>query len=308
MPNFVGSQIDVPYSDEQAWNGQWGIRIKRNSAKILGTELVAPNSVVGFNGAGISLKPSMSMPTFDIANQNTMAADGSATGTVVDTVTATLMFVYWAGAGAFAGNLAVSQVAPTLSGATGGIYMLGTSGAAAQIRFIGWIYLDSGGNLVDTEASRLVANYYNRRPSRMFLCPNYADDNAATTYARASATWTTIAATAAASRLEYIGNGEDAVHFGLNVTLGAAGPINASLFGLADTNVTNPEVQASFPITEPAKSSIYIAHVPLVVTVGYRTENALVQSGNAVTILADDARNGATADPAATYLSGVVYT
>jgi hypothetical protein len=266
-------------------------------------ELVGPNSVVGIQVGELS--PKMTLPTFDVDNQNTMAADGSATGTVVSSLTGTLLYVYWANAGAFAGNLAVSQVAPTLSGDTGGIYLLGTGPVTSLIRFLGWIVLDAAGDLVDLPTGRLVANYYNRRPANVLLQPGYVDDNAPTTFTSQRPSWRELNAT---YQIPFIDNGEDSTRWGFVATLGAVAPATGPQVGIGFDIDTNPSAFASFGAAAVSGSSVS-AEIDLAPSgPGFRSARFLSWTNNlVVTYSADVARNGGTVDPCATYMTGRVW-
>lgn len=117
----------------------------------------------------------------------------------------------------FAPNqLRLSATAPTLD--SNNVYYL-TGANGLKWRYVGavGIWNDGGGaggasRFYDTVVIRGIANYYNRRPTALFSCPGYADDNAVTAYTINSLVWTG-ANGGTGSKIEFVANGEDGVHY-----------------------------------------------------------------------------------------------
>jgi hypothetical protein len=204
------------------------------------------------------------------------------------------------------GTLRLSATAPSL---LNGIKVLATSGNGADWRFVGWVRTISNGgtaNFADSLTQRLVVNYYNRLRKDFFICPAYADDNANTTYQIVSATYVDVHS---GNIVGFISNGEDAVEasFIANIDLAAG---NSGGIGIGIDSSTNPDT-ASLLVDAQAALMIDVVTVTLhkLPAEGYHTLAMLGTSLSAITsctFFADFARNGATVDPPATYLSGTV--
>lgn len=62
------------------------------------------------------------------------------------------------------------------------------SGSTHQ-RYVGTFRTSAVGQTEDTESSRLVFNYYNQVPRRLYACPGYSNNSANNTYTVSSTTW-----------------------------------------------------------------------------------------------------------------------
>ncbi len=282
----------------QAWDGEWGYRFKRASANTIDLEEVGPASAfdtfVIANGITTA---------WDISTQNAMTNAGASTGATVASSVSTIFGVYWCQAGAFSGGVGFSTSAPVR---VDGSYRLNSSGDGLSCLFLGWIRTSAAGALVDTVQDRHVVNYWNRRQATLELCPGYTNDNAVTTYTKASATWTTIGASAAASAVSFLANGEDAYDvFATFVTQSSA--VNPDKFGLG-ISTTQPVVTCSASANAGNFRSASCRQVAApsngLVTVSMLT---VQQGGSTATFVADFARDGAASDPPATYIRGLVW-
>jgi hypothetical protein len=186
-----------------------------------------------------------------------------------------------------------------------GVYYLGDDLEERKWRFCGWVFTNGSTQFTDDETAREVINYYNRHRLRLYTCPDYLDDNAATTYTETSTSWTAVNA-ASGSDVTYIANAEDdvvlyshmhaavdaAATYGLGIGIDGPGQVETSsqvVVGAADDQ--------TFAVTQ--------IHNPT--TAGRHTASMLARtSAGNVTVYADAVRNGATADPAESYLVGHV--
>lgn len=198
-------------------------------------------------------------------------------------------------------SVRLSITMPTL---VSGVKYLGNSGNALNWRFIGWIGTNPTPKFESSLARRYVVNWYNRRAARMFVCPHYVDDNAGTTYTVTSTTYTSLNG-GTDDYVQYISNGEDVCSFvfsafnnnniggvGGRIGLGlntSAGPFSTAIISSTGTFSTfisgfSHEVEGS-----PASLQMMCCSPT---------------GGTHITFVADDARNGCTADPAVTFLEG----
>lgn len=302
----LGAQIQTPYTDAQAWEGQWGLRFRRVGARIFGFQQVGPHLVPGTAESGAFALPGSSTLAglIDLDAQNAMDAAGLSTGAAISASPSTTYHVYYCRDGDFAGGAGFSTTAPAL---VGGMYLLGSAGVPARCFFLGWVRLDSGANMQDNAAQRLTVNYYNRRWKTALLRPGYNDNNAATTFSANLAAWGRLNG-GTGDTFEYVANGEDRYVFQARVTLGGAAPATGPQFGLGDNSNTEPTVVCTIPALDPAGASTGCG-LDLAPAAGYRTVALLgMTNGLATTIQADLARNGAAADPAATWMIGAVPT
>lgn len=282
--------------------------------------LVASTSdVIEINGELIDLY--LSNPTTRFDTDNTIDVDGNDTTTLP--AINTLYYVYCSNVAAndvYAGqSLRLSTSAPTLtSGAQWpACPYLNNTGNGKNWRYVGVVYLvdDGGGNptTADTPAQRLVANHYNRRPRPLFACAGYADANSQTTYSFNSATWAQINA---AAKVQFLvsqpktdatfASGTDFAHVVGNFVVSAT-PAAVTQWGLGLDSTTDPSASASIAASA-ANSSVSVAldMTTGIDRAGVTTVYQLGMSNGASTVVADQARNGAAADPPATYLTGWV--
>lgn len=202
-----------------------------------------------------------------------------------------------------AATLRASTTMPTL---VRGTLLLGTTGDAANWRFLGWVRTNATPQFVDSVTQRFVINYYNRLLLRMFTCPGYVNDTSQTTYNVAAATHAALNGGTGAS-LEYIANGEDAVnlfaHF--QASLVGAGDFLGGIEVAAAIAGTDPAVVARLnSASNDADVSAALIETP---AAGYRTAT-LTGAALATTtsLCADTVRAGAAADPPTTYLLGFI--
>lgn len=284
----------------QALNGQWGYRIKLgDTAKKVAMDPVGPNCVVN----GVVVPGGVTPQVFNISTQDAMDANGLSTGAKIDVSTSTVFYVYYCVAGDFASALGFSTTGPARN--SEGVYYLNGAGFAPSCLFIGWIYVDASGNLLDSLQNRHIVNYYNRRRTPLYINPGYVNDNAVTSYTRNSATWTTIRATAAEAQCSFVGNGEDAAEFTMNAFLTGA-PAGAVGFGIG-LSTTQPVVSGSFSANAGNNPSSAVSYRWLPAAGSLIVPQMLtVNSVNNATYVADSGRNGAAADVAGTLLVGSI--
>lgn len=196
-------------------------------------------------------------------------------------------------------SLRASTVAPTL---WNGSYYLGTTGNAVNWRFVGWIRTDGSSQFVDSDSSRHIVSYYNRRKARLFICPAYSNGNTVTTHTTNSTSWANANA-GTGHQVSYISNGEDAVSFKLSARMLNSGA-NATYIGIQDNATAGAVVAGAANGTTREMSTLTFT---ITKSVGYYTAEIVVAVGGGTgTYEADFARQGATADPYATFLYGEV--
>lgn len=217
----------------------------------------------------------------------------------------TLYYAYLVGIGDLAGTLALSQIAPT---SNNGVLVLKSStpeGCASA--FVGLVYMNSAGEFQDDDGFRGVASYYYRRAKRLQLRPGYTNNNAQTNLAAFnSATFARVNG-GTGDTGTYLSFGEDAAHFVATFCSNAA--LTAQLLvGIGDSSNTTPAAVACIGNAAVAGSSACVSYVAAPSSMSVQTVTMLAMSNGAnVTFVADYARTGAAADPAATQLSGVVW-
>lgn len=201
-------------------------------------------------------------------------------------------------------SLRLSTTAPTL---VNGVKYLGASGDPSNWRFCGWAYFGSTAFFTDTDTQRFVVSQYNRKLARMFTCPAYADGNTTTTWTANSTTWAAANA-GTGNKLEFIDNGEDStfisaqlVHVSVASQYAALG-IDVNTGGTA----TSPQRAQHGSTSQYGSNSLTYTLSP---SEGYRTINMSYRTSSVAsyTIEADEARNGASADPAMTYIEAEVW-
>lgn len=164
---------------------------------------------------------------------------------------------------------------------------------------LGTFYTTSTTTTEDSAVNRYLNNAYNRVERNLFTCPGYVNDNAVTSYTTTSTTW--VAANGGTNaQVNYVLSLPAAVELAATVVADSAGAAPAA--GIGDNSTTSAYSEA------PQSSGRLIATFPAIVNkpVGRYFGCLLVRSpgGSTVTVYADDARSGSTADPYLTFLSG----
>jgi hypothetical protein len=226
----------------------------------------------------------------------------SSAGAITSTApsSSTLYYVY-VGAVDGEAQLRLSATAPTR---VGGIYYLGAASNEARWRFVGWAYLNASTQFTDSETAREVVNYHNRVRVRLLNCPAYNNGNAQTSYTQASTTYAKVNG-GTNSDVSFIANGEDAIPLEvtmravLNVVGGIHGPA-IGIDGVTDVETSGNCLQAG---SERIHTTVPRVYAPT--SAGRHVASLLGrQSSGTATIYADIARNGASADPKQTFISG----
>jgi hypothetical protein len=186
-----------------------------------------------------------------------------------------------------------------------GVKYLGTSGNALNWRFIGWIGTNTTPKFESSLARRYVVNWYNRQAARMFVCPNYVDDNASATYTVTSTTYTSLNG-GVDDYVQYISNGDTCSFvfsaFNNNNIGGVGGRIGLGLNTSAGPSSTAIIASAGTFSTSISGFSHEVESAPA----SLQMMCCSPSGGTHITFVADDARNGCTADPAVTFLEGTV--
>jgi len=174
---------------------------------------------------------------------NLITSTGADAGGGMGTDITYCVYISNSSASPFPSDLRGSTTAPTL---LNGIKYLGTSGNAANWRFVGWVQRDlQQGLFRDSETQRFVINYYNRRP----LPLRYFQTTDSWTYnTLAWSIWGV--GGSSSSRVEFISNGEDIVNLTFSCVAANSGGSACFVSAGIGLDVT-PQTMA------PAASSIY---------------------------------------------------
>lgn len=191
-----------------------------------------------------------------------------------------------------------------------GFRYLNNTGNGINWRFVGWVgTLGAVVNFRDDETARLVVNAYNRIQESLFICPGYVNDNAGTTYNTNNATWNGIGVTAALTdTVAFVSDGENAINLEANVNphtsagnwrmgIGIGSTIataRTTIIGSAGLRTGLADQSTSCSLSTLRTSGFYFAAL------------SSYTAGVAMTVHADQARFGSTADPFATYLTGTI--
>lgn len=217
----------------------------------------------------------------------------------------TLYYIYASNSAASFGASGVrgSTTAPTRFNGT---YYLGTSGNAANWRFVGWVRTISNAgtaNFADSETQRLVVNYYNRQLKRMYSNPAYVNDNTLTAFVFTSATWAGVSA--GADTLQFISNGEDLVWACFHGWVNGGG--NAGRIGLSWDAVTT--VVAGIGVYDSGAQQSFSTSDGQVLAVGLQSVMAVAAkgAGGNLTFYSDTERDGVAADPQGTAITAMLW-
>jgi hypothetical protein len=310
-----GGWVYNPLDEATARQGIVGGRIKSIGLSPVGLEVeVATGNVIEVSGELVSIADGSGTPllTFDPLTQHTILATGLDSTVLPSDLTLYHVYLSNSSASYAPSSLRLSLVAPTyLSGSP----YLGTTGNAANWRYLGSVYQSSAGFYADTTSQRDVANLYNGVAKPLRACPGYTDDNAQTTYSLTKASWATMNA-GADDFVTFVDLGEVALaiphpspYFTLSVTCSLVGA-GVARFGLAIDSTVDPLATCTLPAAGAnVSTSCGLSYDVAAVTVPARRQvNMIAMTSNVATaIVADLARTGAAADPPATQLTGFVW-
>lgn len=230
---------------------------------------------------------------------NLLTNTGADSGGAMGTNTLYHLYVSNSQASFAASSLRASATAPSL---LLGTFYLGTSGNAAHWRHVGWVRTDGSTHFLDDATNRNLCNRYNGVWKTIKLTPGYVDDNALTTFSRTTATWALLN-TGTGDGGSYVSNGVDAVSFDYHGLLDVTA--HTANIGIGIDTTVNPVEEEQLIAGIKRNGSVHHEEVS---AEGYHTVSMLFCSpdGVAITVYADDVRNGAAADPVLTYLEGRV--
>jgi hypothetical protein len=141
----------------------------------------------------------------------------------------------------------------------------------------------------------------------MFTCPGYVDDDAQTDYTHSNSTYAAVNG-GVGSRLSFVADGEKSVE--LRARLAASHSAVAAFWsvgiGIDSTTEAHQSAFQSAPSVAADVENVEVTYddVP---AAGRHTADLTVMTDQAtLTVIADDARRGAAADPPVTYLEGRV--
>lgn len=239
-----------------------------------------------------------------LVSDNLIAADGTDSGGAMAPSTLYYVYVSNSQASFSASSIRASATAPSLFN---GVYYLATAGNGANWRFVGWLRTNAtgaNGNVEDSDTNRFVANYYNRRQSRIYLTPGYVNGAGLTSYTLGPTNWAPIHG-GTGDQGSYIANGEDSVDVEVTCSLASQTGVDTQV-GFGDNTTTSASVGGlNRGTNDNAASCRYVVQQP---AVGVRTLNLLGQNSGAgnSTIYASGPQAGGTS-PALTYLSALVW-
>jgi hypothetical protein len=256
---------------------------------------------VDVNGETVLLGSSgISLTTTDNLITSTGADAGSAMGA------STLYYIYVSNSSAspFASDLRASTTAPSLYN---GVKYLGTSGNAANWRFVGWIRTNGSTNFIDSPAQRFVVNYYNRVRKALFTCPGYLNNGSTTSWTYSGTSWQQMNG-GTGNLLEFIANGEDGVDVRLQMCACESSTAGSEICGgIGEDSTSVPITMGMF---NPNTSTYqFMLHAGRTVTPseGYHYFSGLVYCNYGPTTITVRADYGnAAGDIYITYLCGTV--
>lgn len=290
--------------------------MSRNSASIANSNLDPTDAIVGYNGGRLRLVDLANIafageigPYIEVATRKVeigvpitvdygtdfIDVNATPTGPLTDD---TLYFAYVSATGL----LRLSDQTPSFSNIGVGLYLADTT-VGRQWRFVGWVRTGTG-KFEDGPTRRCIINAENRKPLPIFYCPAYSDNNAQTTYAHTSATWAALNGVAAPVVVIAGGNIIGELDVSLHASCSSVGAGGAQI-GIVATGLSTHRAAASLP-AGGANVSASCRLLPIIDGPSVITLEPQAVSSAASTFIADAARNGATADPAVTVLTGWV--
>lgn len=303
-----GSHGQNPYSDGQAWRGQFGYRIVASSPTLLDIYQVNTNAVVGSSAVTVDTAAAQ----FDLATVNVSSGAVSPVNSGALAVPGTIYYVYLAGASvAFRPNkLFLSTHVPDR---TAGFARYSNSGTGVDTVLVGAVQtIDDGAgnpNFFDNAEGRLVINAWNRQNLLLFKCPNFMDDAGNTTYAFNSANWASVDGSAVphVRWLEFAGTDlfPGSAHVVASLTLETAIATVVAL-GIGVDTVTNIQGSVTAPQLLAFESVTCAAQFEQKAGVAsVRGAFIVARSGGvAVSVVADLDKINADADTPATFIVG----
>lgn len=155
-----------------------------------------------------------------------------------------------------------------------------------------------------TAASRFVANAYNRVPRSLWACPGYTDGNNLSSY---SVTSTTCAAV----------NGGTGATAGFVVAVPTDVEVRGQMYGASSGGVVLIGAIGLDTSTSPQAESIVTATLTVTVPLSasgsvsagyhYSTLCGYASGAGTLTVYSDDSRRGHSADPALTFMRGLIW-
>lgn len=211
-------------------------RIQRDSATQVSLQRYTGDTVE-VNGLNVSM--GSSGLAFNALTTDTITSTGADSTSLV--AASTLYYVYISNANAtfLPSSLALSTTAYT---SFNGVRYLGSSGNAANWRFVGWVRTNASSQFQDTPGKRFVINYYNRRVLAL-----YQDTLESTgTWTYSGTAWRQANANSN-NQVEFIANGEDAcfLQVSAHASPGAAG--SSAQIGVGVGSATVNSAKLWFP-------------------------------------------------------------
>ena len=224
------------------------------------------------------------------------------------------VFAYWDGAkvrlglsGAWTSATARADAVTTLAGLGHDGFVVNSLAYAGfgpkMGTHIARIYASGTNTTEDSVTKRYVSNRYNQVVKGLFTCPGYVDDNTNTTYTTTSATY--VAANGGTgSKIQFISDGWNTVNFGF-AGLMTVPAVQSGLMGIGVDSTTSAKV--CILVNNALTTSIAGTYPNIVLSEGYHAADLLVcVTGGTLTIYADIARLGSSADPPSTYLNATL--
>lgn len=218
-------------------------RLQRDSTTQISLQRYG-GDIVEVNGANVSIGSSgltLAPSTHRIDNLGDEVASGMATNT--------LYYIYISNSSASyaPSSLRASTTAPQ---SYNGVKYLGTTGNAANWRFVGYAKTNgtgTNGEFVDTETQRFVINYYNKRHRSLRV----TEVTNTWTYGGGWRSWNN----STANRVEFIANGEDLV-FAIFTASCAQGNNNPDVsIGLGLDSTSSPAAESTYGGSQTGQQS-----------------------------------------------------
>lgn len=290
--------------------GHCGLRLSINGATGL---IMTPRTslLIEVNGEILD-GASLSLTTSD----NRITSTGADAGAAMTTSTLYYIYVSNSLASTFPSDLRASTTAPSsiYGSGTAISYLevnypdmyLGTTGNAANWRFVGMAYTNGSTQFTDSQTSRLVASYHNRELCALISCPGYNNNNTYDTYTTTSTTWTRANA-GTGSRIEWLTFGDRPVHLEAHAMMTNSGA-QTDYVGVGLDSTTDCEAQAQSYPGNSTWTTTSVSFESQLTGLGYHYAELMVRtSGGTMTLYVDDARSGAVHDPYITFISAIAH-
>lgn len=252
------------------------------------------------NGEAVDLASAISCAKTD----NRITSTGADAGAALSNSTLYYAYVSNSAASAFALDLRLSTVAPTLV-STSGLHYLGSSGNEANWRYVGMARTDASGNFASSLTQRFVISHFNKQPLHLYSAPGYQDDSTIDSWTAGNTTWAA-ANGGTGSKIEWLVDIVEASSFRLPVYVWAVATAansgaNNNRIGIGIDSTTNAKASATCTGTT---AGTIACHWFDLLSAGYHAADLLVAvSAGTGTYFVDIDDLGGSDDSAAVYIA-----